>query len=530
MGFKIENGILVKYTYNVLSKSDVVVPDTVKKIGAKAFSMCTGVKTITLPLGITEIGNEAFKGCSNLEKINLPGGITKIGGEAFRNCSSLKSLSLPVGMKQINEYMFCNCTGLKDITLPEGITKIEVHAFYGCKSLESINIPPNVTELCDFVFCGCSSLTYVVVPDSVVRIGGSAFWGCSSLEEIKLSNNITEIGDHAFRDCVKLNNLVIPDSVSKIGKEAFSDCPLLEISLPDDYHNIRGSFVGYKIKKKNDFEISSSKNADEIPGEVNQPLNKAVAINPDSKQTPSKTTQIREFTHLTKPKYYSPGSMLMSRNIQNLDISCTAAAWERVPITIIEKMILTSDYEANMYLPMKYSIVAAKFIQLKEKAAELYIWQHASDFICYFINVNDYTTVKALFESGKFVTSDNIIELLECAVDKVQNGGDMKIQVLINNYYMINSGFARTIVLHDEYTPEQRTQLHNLDMMENIIDDIRNMIISGSDSSQIMQPVNQLFGILTEFRDTLPNDLSELFDSFSPWKNNTSSENVLKFK
>ena len=92
MGFKIEDGVLVKYIESVFPKPDVVIPENVKKIGPRAFVMCTSVKSISFPIGVTEIGMEAFKGCTALEEINLPIGIKKLGAEAFRNCSSLKSI------------------------------------------------------------------------------------------------------------------------------------------------------------------------------------------------------------------------------------------------------------------------------------------------------------------------------------------------------------------------------------------------------------------------------------------------------
>ena len=55
MGFKIENGVLVKYTGK---DKDVVIPDGVISIGNKAFSHCQSLQTINMPNGVTNIGTK----------------------------------------------------------------------------------------------------------------------------------------------------------------------------------------------------------------------------------------------------------------------------------------------------------------------------------------------------------------------------------------------------------------------------------------------------------------------------------------
>ncbi len=53
---------------------------------------CSGLTSLTLPVGITSIGPSAFEGCSGLTSLNLPAGITSIGSYAFVNCSGLTSI------------------------------------------------------------------------------------------------------------------------------------------------------------------------------------------------------------------------------------------------------------------------------------------------------------------------------------------------------------------------------------------------------------------------------------------------------
>ena len=492
--FVIKDGVLLNYRCTLLKIRTVEVPDTVKKIAPKAFSMCRGVQNIVLPTSVTEIGSEAFKGCSALESINLPGGLVKIGAEAFRNCSSLKEISIPAGIPEIREFTFCNCTSLKKVDLTDYVERIEAHAFYGCKSLETFKIPERVTVISDFAFCGCSSLKSVIMPEGVQKLGNSSFWGCSLLENITLPSTIKEIEDYAFRDCTNLVDIELPQNIEKIGKNVFIDCRRLELVVPEEHLEFRGSLVGVNLKQKQEIEHDQQSIEDE-----------------NSKQKKSET--IRSFTEVAKPKYYSPGSMLMVRRVHDYDISCTPHAWERVPKQLIENMIDTRNYDADMYLPMKYSIVAAVFLADRQPEAESYIWRNATELISYFINVNDYLTVKRLFESGKFITNSNITTLLECAVDKVQNGGDMKLQVLINNYYLLNATSPRTDI-SETLTIERREYLNAVKNIESYLSDIRLMIEDGADLSLITGCADDLMGAVSDFRMMLPNELTDIFSSF----------------
>ena len=56
----------------------------------------------------------------------------EIGEYAFAYCSGLTSLTLPVGITSIGEFAFSGCSGLTSLTLPDGITSIGSRAFYGC--------------------------------------------------------------------------------------------------------------------------------------------------------------------------------------------------------------------------------------------------------------------------------------------------------------------------------------------------------------------------------------------------------------
>ena len=71
--FVVKNGVLTKYTGE---EASVTIPNTVRKIGEKAFEF-TKVESVTIPDTVTSIGSDAFYECEKLEKVVIPDNIKK---------------------------------------------------------------------------------------------------------------------------------------------------------------------------------------------------------------------------------------------------------------------------------------------------------------------------------------------------------------------------------------------------------------------------------------------------------------------
>ena len=167
------------YYYDNLFNNKVYTSND--EIGEYAFAYCSGLTSLTLPVGITSIGEFAFDNCSGLTSLTLPAGITSIGDDTFYGCSGLTSLTLPAGITSIGEYAFSRCSGLTSLTLPAGITSIDKYAFSGCSRLTSLTLPAGITSIGEFAFSYCSGLTSIYVyAEKVPRIGRYAFEGCAS--------------------------------------------------------------------------------------------------------------------------------------------------------------------------------------------------------------------------------------------------------------------------------------------------------------------------------------------------------------
>ena len=229
--------------------TSLTLPVGITSIGYDAFAYCSGLTSLTLPAGITSIGEYAFYGCSGLTSLTLPAGITSIGDDTFYGCSGLTSLTLPAGITSIGEYAFYGCSGLTSLTLPAGITSIGDDTFYGCSGLTSLTLPAGITSIGEYAFSGCSGLTSLNLPAGITSIDKYAFSGCSRLTSLTLPAGITWIGESAFSYCSGLTSIyVYAEKVPRIGRYAFEGCASRKCTLyvpKGTYDNYRLSEFGY---------------------------------------------------------------------------------------------------------------------------------------------------------------------------------------------------------------------------------------------------------------------------------------------
>jgi len=218
---QIENGVLVKYTG---SDAEVIVPDSVEKIGQWAFSDTEDRRQRFKKFIYTEVPR-------SLEAVCIPSSVKAIGKGAFNRESLLKQVSFSEGLEKIEEQAFAFCNSLSEVRLPDTIRSISNAAFARCETLRRVILPHAVegdvarkvtSHSCipSEMFYQCWNLEDAVIPHGTIVIGERAFQGCRSLSEVVIPDTVEEILDNAFDGCNRLQTLVFPASVKRIGLEA----------------------------------------------------------------------------------------------------------------------------------------------------------------------------------------------------------------------------------------------------------------------------------------------------------------------
>ena len=210
----------------------IIVPEGVTTIAARAFQDCDSIIEIILPSSVSFLGGAAFSGCISLEKINIPERTTKISRECFKNCINLQEILLHKGITEVASEAFYNCINLKTINLPQTITYLYEKAFYGCENLQSIQIPERLSHIYSDTFGGCLSLTEIVIPERVSSIGDKAFSDCYSLRCLIIKSEHIDITPTAFLNCKELSRLYLADFNPNLAISSFGDCDKLSIISP----------------------------------------------------------------------------------------------------------------------------------------------------------------------------------------------------------------------------------------------------------------------------------------------------------
>ena len=188
--------------------SKIIVPETVTKIGAAAFSYCYSLKTVEFADGIQleEISHGMFGASSYLQEIKIPDSVKTIGGYAFYGCKSLSSVEMS-SVESIGYCAFEDCKALEQITLPSTLTTIGIMAFYN-SGIKSVEIPDSVRDTTTTDAEGKEIQVY--------GIGYSSFNSCVYLESVKIGRGVSVIPSGAFGYCVSLKEIYIPLSVSEV--------------------------------------------------------------------------------------------------------------------------------------------------------------------------------------------------------------------------------------------------------------------------------------------------------------------------
>lgn len=290
IGANIQDGVLLGY-YG--PGGDIVIPNTVTKIGDEAFKGNKKVTSVTIPGSVVDIGNNAFEGCEKLEKVAFtnPDGANNnllIRLSAFKDCTKLTDVEIPARVKQIVGNIFKGCTSLMEIKVnannpyyfaqdgvlfgpalveyspkyddnyvllayPAGcqgaysipstvhgktIDQVWTSGFEGAVGLTDITIPASIGRLGTAAFEN-TGLTHVTIPDTVQQVDPAVFQNCTKLVSVKLPAGLAEIDQYMFANCTSLQYVDMPDSITKINIYAFHNCTsLTSLALPKNLSSL----------------------------------------------------------------------------------------------------------------------------------------------------------------------------------------------------------------------------------------------------------------------------------------------------
>lgn len=201
------------------SKTDVVVPNKLSSYT------------------VLEIADYAFVNNTNIESVSFSNAkaIDVIGEFAFSGCTQLKGIDIPMTLDKVGYGAFMGCTSLSDVTIRSNISEIKGQTFQDCTSLTEFTVPDSVSKIADFAFAGCSSLEKIIIPKSVKNISDNAFKNCNKLTIYGYTNSYAEsFAKENSIDFVAIDKKIILGDVNLDGKVDVNDVTLVQLFIADD--------------------------------------------------------------------------------------------------------------------------------------------------------------------------------------------------------------------------------------------------------------------------------------------------------
>lgn len=182
---------------------------TVVSIGARAFSGCSEITSLSIAPSVTEIGAYAFYQCTGLTgTVTIGEEIVSIGRSAFYGCSGITAV-------QFNAVSCQSMGGTRSST-----------AFGGCRNLKTVSFGPKVTRIPDYAFVGMDGLAFEwSFTDALEYIGEYAFAYCTGLAgDLRIPGGVKHIGAYAFAQCHAVTSIELPKCLQQVDTRAFYQC------------------------------------------------------------------------------------------------------------------------------------------------------------------------------------------------------------------------------------------------------------------------------------------------------------------
>ena len=187
-------------------EGDVVIPESVEKIGRYAFWGVGTMTSLTLPESIRYIGENAFREYfQNLYIESI---------ESWCNIEFANAASNPM---TYSSKIYIEGSGDYDtIVIPEGVTEIKDHAFCGISDYgTSVILPSTLTRIGENAL---GTMCLSKIPDSVKYIGDNAIYNANNVFD-KLPSSLEYIGNQAIRGTVR--SVHIGKALTHIGYNTF---------------------------------------------------------------------------------------------------------------------------------------------------------------------------------------------------------------------------------------------------------------------------------------------------------------------
>ena len=137
--------------------TEIVIPNSVKEIGKRAFNKCDKLQKVTLSSNLKSIGDSAFRK-TGISEVIIPNSVETIGSVAFFECKNLKKIQLSQNLTQLGRQAFCRCD-IREIDIPSSLSQIPFEAFRDNQNTDKITLHNGLEYIGERAFSYCYGIT-----------------------------------------------------------------------------------------------------------------------------------------------------------------------------------------------------------------------------------------------------------------------------------------------------------------------------------------------------------------------------------
>ena len=208
----------------------VTIPDTVEYDNTKYAVVAIGYHSfmdgcasmnfsgpLVIPNTVREIGARAFWDCWFTGPLVIPNSVQTIGEYAFFRCKKFTSLTLSESLTYIEESCFDECDNMRgDLIIPESVVDVASYGFSRCAFDGVLSLSPNMRYVMHSSFVELFNITAIEIPEGVEFIDWMALDFLHKPTALELPSSLSYIEDLAFCNLFNLEQMTVNASVPPI--------------------------------------------------------------------------------------------------------------------------------------------------------------------------------------------------------------------------------------------------------------------------------------------------------------------------
>ena len=207
----------------------VVFPNTVKKIGTRAFLFMYNLKEVNIPASVNSIAQENFIACP----VNIT---VDAQNESYEVVNGVLYAKLPNNVKRL--VAVPSHIG-PTFEVPDNVVEYSSFAFAYNRAITTLKLSRNAKAniLQAYTCYNMSKLQNLIIPNNVETIRTEAITNCESLQKVELEEGVKYISHSILTGNPSLKEVILPTTLKEVYGTIITSCPNVTVKVREGVEN-----------------------------------------------------------------------------------------------------------------------------------------------------------------------------------------------------------------------------------------------------------------------------------------------------